>query len=238
MSVISVSQAINPDWILWQDDHLLVVNKPAGLSTLVDGYHPDAPYLYGLLKQLVQPLWVVHRLDKATSGVIVFARTAAAHRSLNLQFDSRQVEKKYHALVWGEPEWEERTVDLPLRANGDRRHRSVVDHQNGKSAQTTFFVLDRYPGITLIRAQPHTGRTHQIRAHLAALALPIVGDGLYGGASLSDFDRMGLHAFSLEFTHTNTGEKMKFEAAYPLEYERILENLNLRRLNPAVRTAE
>jgi 23S rRNA-/tRNA-specific pseudouridylate synthase len=112
------------DWdlealIVWQDEHLLVVDKPAGLPVLPDGYNPHATYLGGLVKRISSRIWIVHRLDRETSGVIVLARTLEAHRHLNTQFEKRQVVKKYHALVSGVPQWADRTVRLPLRQDGD-----------------------------------------------------------------------------------------------------------------------
>jgi len=202
---------------LWSDDQILVVNKPAGLPTLVDGYHPEAPNLAAILRRSYDPLWVVHRLDKETSGVIVFARSAAAHRALNLQFEHRETEKIYHALVHGLPDWETRQVLLPLRPDGDRRHRTVIDPEGGKSAQTDLCVLERYPDCALIQAIPRTGRTHQIRAHLAALGHPIVGDKLYGGKEIPPSRRIALHAFSLKISHPVSAEEMRFEAPFSFD---------------------
>ena len=182
--------ALEPrDWVLHIDEALLVVNKPAGLPTLPDGYQADAPYLVGLLQEAFGRLWVVHRLDRETSGVLVLARTADAHRVLNLQFQEHEIAEIYHALVVGKPMWEERTVNLPFRADGDRRHRTVIDRAHGKPSTTNFRVLERLGNYTLIEAQPKTGRPHQIRAHLAAERLPLVGDQLYasqGGGLLGD----------------------------------------------------
>ena len=170
--------------VLWSDGALLVVDKPAGLPTLPDGYNPQAPHLKRLLEPEYGRLWIVHRLDRSTSGVIVLARTVQAHRALNAQFQEHTVEKIYHAIVTGAPDWEETAIDLPLRADGDRRHRTVVDAQGGKPAVTHLRVLERFAGYSLVEAVPHTGRAHQVRAHLLAAGFPLVGDALYGGAPL------------------------------------------------------
>jgi 23S rRNA-/tRNA-specific pseudouridylate synthase len=133
-----------PLTILYQDEFLLAVNKPAGLPTLPDGYQRAAPCLIDLLNQQFDRVWVVHRRDRDTSGVIVFARTAEVHRALNIAFDAREVHKVYHAIVIGTPEWDERVIDLPLRPDGDRRHRTVIDAQHGKPAFTRARVLERF----------------------------------------------------------------------------------------------
>jgi len=229
--------------IIYQDEALLVINKPAGLATLPDGYNPSLPHIKGLLEQQFGSLWIVHRLDKDTSGVLLLARTAAAHRFLNTQFEQHLVSKVYHALAVGNPEWKEKTVDLPLRANGDRQHRTVVDPQHGKPAVTHLKVLERFGRYCLLEAIPETGRTHQIRAHLSALGLVIMGDKLYKlrtadrdkGRSFSASPEqeamtvfpvgMGLHARSLEVTHPVTGERLKFVAPYPEYWLAIVEQL-------------
>jgi tRNA pseudouridine32 synthase/23S rRNA pseudouridine746 synthase len=225
-----------PDLTLYLDEALLVINKPAGLPTLVDGYQRQAPYLVGLLNETYGRVWVVHRLDKDTSGVIVFARTAQAHRQLNDQFAGRLASKVYHALALGAPKWEEKVLDLPLRPNGDRRHRTVIDPQNGKPAITELRVLERYPGYTLIEATPRTGRTHQIRAHLASVGHPLAADALYRrpdrlqpdpAADHPPLDRLGLHAFSLTLNHPLSGEPQRFEAPYPADFAGAIEQLRL-----------
>lgn len=231
--------------VLFIDKALLVVNKPSGLATLPDGYNPSLPHIKSVLEQQYGPLWIVHRLDKDTSGVLLLPRSAEAHRSLNTQFEKHLVSKVYHALVIGKPEWQEKTVSLPLRPNGDRQHRTVIDQLHGKPAITHLRILESFSHDCLVEAIPETGRTHQIRAHLFALGLYIIGDKLYSRRiSLKDAEKehppqsqnvslirldagMGLHAWSLEITHPLTGERMKFTAPYPIELMVVLQRVRL-----------
>ena len=226
------------DWIIWSDDQLVVLNKPAGLLVLPDGYDPTLPHVTCLLAAQFGRLWIVHRLDKDTSGLLLLARTAGAHRALNTAFETRQVTKAYHALVSGSPAWEEYETRQPLRVSGDRQHRTVVDARRGKPAITRLRVLERLGGYTLIEARPETGRTHQIRAHLAALGFPIIGDSLYGGQAISPsyaspwIERMALHAYSLEFQHPVSGVSLSFQAPYPDDYVGVLRLLWNKILSP------
>jgi len=232
--------------ILFKDEYLLAVSKPSGLLTIPERYDPANRYLTEALTPKYGPLWVVHRLDKETSGVVVLARTAEAHKNLSMQFSSHSVVKVYHALISGRPAWDAKSVDIPLRTNGDRRHRTVIDRNNGKPSLTVLHILERLGPFTLIEAKPETGRTHQIRAHLKAMGLPVVVDRLYGREEpiyLSRLKRnyrrtrdeerpllgrLGLHAFSITFTHPITEEPMSILAPYPKDFRATL--YQLRRL--------
>jgi RluA family pseudouridine synthase len=171
---------------------------------------------------------VVHRLDKETSGVMVFARNDRAHKALNTQFSNHQVSKTYHALIDDDPDWDEKTLEIPLRSNVGRRNRTAVDIANGKDALTRFKVLERFQQHALVAAYPETGRTHQIRAHLYDLGYSILSDPLYGLRQISPFiGRLALHAVSLSLWHPTSGEMITFEASYPQDFEAGLTQLRL-----------
>lgn len=231
---------------VWLDDALLAINKPPGLHTLPDGYDKELPHLRRLLEPLYGRLWLVHRLDRDTSGILLLARSAEAHRALSLQFEKRQTRKIYHALVIGAPPWEQQTVKLRLRADGDRRHRTVIDHRKGKPAITHLRTLERFGRFALLEVIPETGRTHQIRAHLSAIGFPLACDALYGGGSQLTLGqiqpgrpaqkvgetvllaRLALHALALNIKHPLTGEELRLEAPYPGDFAATLHALRRR----------
>lgn len=211
--------------IIYEDEHLLVVEKPAGLPVLPDGWEKDAPYLVKSLEEQFGKIYIVHRLDKITSGVMVFARDAETHRALNIQFESHQAEKVYHALVEGNPKWDEKIAKHPLRANVGHKHRTMVDDKNGKPSETRLRIIKRYQTSALIEAKPMTGRTHQIRVHAYALGHPLVGDVLYGAQITYGIPRPMLHAQSLAFIHPATNERVKFSAPHPADFEEAIKNI-------------
>ena len=208
--------------ILYEDEYLLVVDKPAGLPVLPDGWEKNAPYLVKSLEEKFGKIFIVHRLDKITSGVMVFARDAETHRALNMQFESHRAEKVYHAIVEGNPKWEEKIAKHPLRANVGHKHRTMVDNKNGKPSETRFRVIKRYPESALVEAKPMTGRTHQIRVHAYALGHPLAGDTLYGAQGTYGITHPMLHAQSLSFIHPATSEAMKFAAPHPADFEEAI----------------
>jgi len=213
--------------IIHVDDHILVIDKPAGLPVLPDGWDRVSSYLVKLLEDDYGKIWIVHRLDKVTSGVMVFARTAESHRALNTQFENREAEKIYHAIMEGEPAWNEKTSKFPLRANVGRKHRTAVDNKNGKPSETRFRVLKRYQSGALVEAKPMTGRTHQIRVHAYAMGHPLLGDILYSAAETEVISRPALHAYSLTFDHPTTNERLTFKVEHPQDFVRALELLSV-----------
>jgi RluA family pseudouridine synthase len=213
--------------IIYEDTRLIVVDKPAGLSVLPDGWEKDSEYLVKILEERYGRIFIVHRLDKITSGVMVFARDAETHRALNIQFENHDAQKTYHAILEGNPKWEEKAAKHPLRPNVGHKHRTMVDDKNGKPSETRFRVIKRYPESALVEAKPMTGRTHQIRVHAYALGHPLVEDVLYGARDRYGLPHPMLHAQSLSFIHPATNEKVKFSAPHPADFEDALKNLGV-----------
>ena len=211
--------------IIYEDNYLIVLDKPAGLSVLPDGWEKDSEYLVKILKEQYGKVFIVHRLDKITSGAMVFARDAETHRALNNQFESHEAQKTYHAILEGNPKWEEKIARHPLRSNVGHKHRTMVDDKNGRPSETHFRVMKRYPESALVEAKPMTGRTHQIRVHAYALGHPLVEDVLYGARDLYGLPRPMLHAQSLSFIHPVTNERVKFSTPHPADFEEALKIL-------------
>lgn len=213
--------------ILFEDQHLLVVDKPAGLPVLPDGWEQDAPYLMKMLEDKYGKLFIIHRLDKITSGAMVFARDAETHRALNIQFEKHETQKIYHAIVEGNPRWEEKVTKFPLRVNVGHKHWTVVDDRNGKPSETRFRVLKQYQSSAWVEASPRTGRTHQIRVHASALGHSLVGDILYGAKESNLIARPALHAYSLTFTHPASNKRLMLQAKYPQDFATALKLLDV-----------
>ncbi len=207
--------------ILYEDDDLIAVNKPEGLAAVPERRPEAADSLFErLCAERRERLYIVHRLDKETSGVIVFARNAEAHRRLNLQFEKRLVRKVYLALAHGVIADDWGVIDKPLRQFGSGR--VGISPQHGRASVTEFRVLERFKASTLVELYPHTGRRHQIRVHLYSIGHPITGDPLYGDREIQrKFPRMMLHAHQLTI-RLPSGRPATFEAPVPESFAAVL----------------
>ncbi|MGB3547265.1 MAG: RluA family pseudouridine synthase [Saprospiraceae bacterium] len=232
--------------IVFSDDHLLVIDKPADLLTVPDRFDDEKPFVFGVLRDRYPELLPVHRLDRQTSGLLAIARTKEAHRALNDHFSNRRVAKDYLALVDGTPHPAKGTIDQPIANSPEKPGKMMVTQRDGKPAQTDYEVLESFKDFSWLSVRIHTGRTHQIRVHLAYLGHPLAVDELYGRRSsfmLSEWkgrrkyhlkagkterpllDRASLHAAHLAFPHPITGEPLDFRVDPPKDLRATLNQL-------------
>ncbi len=221
--------------ILYEDEALVVLNKPSGLVVHPAAGHQEHTLVNALLHHCAGQLsgiggvarpGIVHRLDKETSGCLVVAKSDSTHLALASQFASRRVEKLYHAIVCGEMQRDQGEIRAAIARHPSHRKRMAVDDEFGREARTTYRVLERLRGATLVEAALHTGRTHQIRVHFQFLGFPLMGDATYGNrqnqrlADLTGYvaPRQMLHAFQLSFIHPRTGRRMSFQAPHPADF--------------------
>lgn len=202
--------------VLHADADLLVVDKPAGLLSVPGKAAEHADCLETRAQQTYPQARIVHRLDMDTSGVMVLAMNAAAHRHLGLQFERRKTAKRYIADVWGHPKDDCGEVALPLICDWPNRPKQMVCLERGKPALTRWQVVEFGLETTRVHLFPHTGRSHQLRVHMLSLGHPIIGDRFYsGGQALQASDRLALHAESLELHHPTGGARVRFETDCP-----------------------
>jgi len=233
--------------ILFEDDDLLVLNKPAGLVVHPAPGNPDNTLVNALLAHCGDSLsgiggvrrpGIVHRLDKDTSGVMVVAKNDVAHQALSRLFANHDLTRVYRALVWGAPKEKQGTIEAAIGRHPVDRKRMAVRTSSGKRAVTEYWLEKRFgpplaPVASLMGAKLHTGRTHQVRVHMAHIGCPVVGDPVYGrrrnGAgplSLKSFGRQALHAAILEFRHPRTRREMTFATELPHDMARLVVELN------------
>jgi 23S rRNA pseudouridine1911/1915/1917 synthase len=227
--------------ILIENDEFIALNKPAGLLSVPDRTQ-SAPSLKDLLIEKYQQIFTVHRLDRETSGVIVFAKTADAHQHLSVIFQERQVEKTYFGIVWGVPSNSSGIIELPLQEHPAKNGTMIV-HRKGKAASTGYEVVENFGKYAFMKFNLFTGRTHQIRVHMKETGHPILCDALYGDGkpvfvsalkrnyNHSDFDeekpilgRLALHAARLSFTDRQ-GKLFNIEAEMPKDLRALLSQM-------------
>jgi len=229
------------DWVIYEDDYLVVINKPKGISSLSERNDPQSGLLELAKKQYSTELQLCHRLDKMTTGVLIFAKNSKVYKNISLQFQKKQVKKLYWALVGGVHYFEDHEIRLPLKIQSNK---VKVDFENGKKAITIVNTIYNFRNYTLVECEPVTGRTHQIRIHLALMKSPVVGDLEYGGQDLflsdikkgykrsknSEFElslNHGylLHAKRIEILHPQTNQPIVFEAGIPKNFKLCLDLL-------------
>ncbi len=202
--------------IIYQDDAIVVLNKPSGLLSVPGKAAEHKDCLISRVQRVFPTATVVHRLDMATSGLMVMALTKAAHRHISKQFEKRETRKTYLARVYGEVQKASGEIDLPLICDWPNRPKQMVDFERGKPALTRYEVLNIADGITTIALYPVTGRSHQLRVHMLSLGHPILGDRLYAHPkALALAPRLQLHAQSLSLRHPESETLLTFESASP-----------------------
>ena len=229
--------------ILFENDDFFIISKPAGLLSIPDRFNIEKENLYNLLKLKWEDLFIVHRLDRETSGIICFAKNANAHKLLSLDFENRKIDKRYLALCNSIPLEETGIIDIPI-AHSQTHDGRMITHSKGKPAETKFKIKEQWRGYSLIEIKPETGRTHQIRVHMAYIGCPILCDPFYGITSSLTIDdikkhsklsknderfrplieRTALHAFSLSFRFMNTD--FYFEVEMPKDMKAVVSQLN------------
>jgi RluA family pseudouridine synthase len=230
--------------ILWDDEQFVAVNKPAGILSIPDRFNPDLPNILHMLLKQYPEIIPVHRLDKYTSGVNIFAKNAEAHRNLSLQFEKGEVEKYYYTIVDGIPEEPEDFIDLPLAESTTKRGKMVITRK-GKPALTQYKVLESFKRYAFLAVRIFTGRMHQIRVHMQAIGHPLIVDSLYGkreafyiseiktrGFKQNDpenmrplLDRQPLHAYAIILHHPVTNAAIRIEAELPKDMQACLNQL-------------
>jgi 23S rRNA pseudouridine1911/1915/1917 synthase len=223
--------------IVHEDAQLVVVDKPAGMVVHPSAGHHEGTLVHALLHHchglsgiggVLRP-GIVHRLDKGTSGLLVAAKTDLAHRRLSEQLRAHSIEREYLALVRGRPGREQGMIDAPIGRHPTDRKRFSTRARVGRAAVTHWWVEQRFATLTLVRVRLETGRTHQIRVHLASVGLPVAGDPIYGGGRRLTrelgLQRQALHAAHLGFDHPETGERLRFDSPLPADLAAVIARL-------------
>ena len=229
--------------IIFENEHIIAINKPAGLLTIPDRYNHLLPSVYELLKEKEQNIFTVHRLDVGTSGILLFAKTAEAHRNLNEQFSNHTVKKIYTAVLEGVLHQDKQEIDIPLLQNPNKKG-GVIPSARGKESLTILNVVERFRNATLVKAELKTGRLHQLRAHTAAIGYPLLVDEFYGNSKefyvsslkrhfnikkdereIPLISRPTMHATEISFIDL-FGNEFVLEAKFPKDFSALIQILN------------
>lgn len=228
--------------VIYIDDHILIADKPSGITVIPERYNTEKPSVQSILEKDHGKLWVVHRIDRETTGLVIFARNEVAHKDLSRQFESREVHKFYKAIVSGRMEGEAGEIDSPI-AEKPNKPGTMMIHPKGKEALTLFEVEEQFGTCALLHVEIKTGRTHQIRVHFASAGHPLLVDSIYGQHDkflLSSIKRkykqtdeeerpviarLTLHASSLTIHHPATGGEVTFTSPLPHDLEALLKLL-------------
>lgn len=236
---INIPEAVTPDIlpenipldILYEDDDVILVNKPKGMVVHPAAGHYSGTLVNALMYHCKDSLsgingtlrpGIVHRIDKDTTGVVIVCKNDFAHNAIAEQLKEHSITRHYYAIVCGNIKEDEGTVDAPIGRHQVDRKRMAVNYEHGKTAVTHFKVLERFGKYTLIKCTLETGRTHQIRVHMASIGHPLLGDETYGGETRKPLQGQCLHAYVLGFIHPRTGEYMEFTAQVPEYFEELL----------------
>ena len=222
--------------IVFEDEDVVVVNKPRGMVVHPAPGHPDGTLVNALMYHCGDSLsgvggekrpGIVHRIDKDTSGLLIVAKNDAAHLALSAQLSDRSLSRVYRAVVVGNLKQDSGTVDAPIGRHPNDRKKMAVTQQNSRNAVTHWSVLERYRGYTHVRCKLETGRTHQIRVHMAHIGHPLLGDEVYGHAKLPEKGLVGqcLHAKELQFIHPRTGQAVHLDTELPDYFKEVLTRL-------------
>lgn len=230
--------------LIFEDEDLIIVDKPAPYLTIPDRYDRTIPNVHGMLLSNREQVFINHRIDKETSGLLVFTKNEESHKVLSLQFENREVTKNYYTLVHGTPPEQVGQIDLPIGQNKVRKRGMIIDQQ-GKESITKFRIVQTWKRYSLLEVSLITGRQHQIRVHMKAIYCPLICDNLYGDGEpffLSDIKRrinrskdeverpllkrLALHAYKLKFVHPRTGAELEFESELPKDMKAVIKQLD------------